>query len=70
LPQKILTDHGWLDALTRLVELGRKQHKDVVVHTHFNHPDEITGITQDAIDAALDAAAVKPVPRQSRELLS
>ena len=50
LPQKILTDHPWLDALTRVVELGRKLHKDVVVHTHFNHPNEITGITQDAMD--------------------
>ena len=50
LPQKILTDHGWLDALTRVVELGRKLHKDVVVHTHFNHPNEITGITQDAMN--------------------
>ena len=49
LPQKILTDHAWLDALTRVVELGRKLHKDVVVHTHFNHPNEITGITQDAM---------------------
>jgi lysine 2,3-aminomutase len=50
LPQKLLTDHAWLDALTRVVELGRKLHKDVVVHTHFNHPNEITGITQDAMD--------------------
>jgi lysine 2,3-aminomutase len=50
LPQKILTDQGWLDALTRVVELGRQLHKDVVVHTHFNHPNEITGITQDAMD--------------------
>jgi lysine 2,3-aminomutase len=25
-------------------------HKDVVVHTHFNNPREITGITQDAMD--------------------
>ncbi|MCI0538249.1 MAG: hypothetical protein L0Z50_23835, partial [Verrucomicrobiales bacterium] len=50
LPQKILTDHAWLDALTRVVELGRKLHKDVVVHTHFNHPNEITGVTQDALD--------------------
>ena len=32
-----------------MVELGRKLHKDVVVHTHFNHPNEITGITQDAM---------------------
>ena len=50
LPQKILTDHAWLNALTHVVELGRKLHKDVVVHTHFNHPNEITGITQDAMD--------------------
>jgi len=50
LPQKILTDHAWVDALTRVVELGRKLHKDVVVHTHFNHPNEITGVTQDAMN--------------------
>lgn len=48
LPQKILTDSEWVDALTRVVELGRRMHKDVVVHTHFNHPNEITGITQEA----------------------
>ena len=50
LPQKILTDEPWLDALTRVVELGRRTHKDVVVHTHFNHPNEITGITRKAMD--------------------
>ena len=50
LPQKILTDHAWVDALTRVVDLGRQLHKDVVVHTHFNHPNEITGVTQDAMD--------------------
>ncbi len=50
LPQKILSDHAWTDALTRVVELGRELHKDVVVHTHFNHPAEITGITHDALN--------------------
>jgi lysine 2,3-aminomutase len=50
LPQKILTDPDWTDALTRVVELGRKLHKDVVVHTHFNHPNEITGVTEDALN--------------------
>ena len=50
MPQKILTDSPWLDALTRVVELGRQLHKDVVVHTHFNHPNEITGVTQDALN--------------------
>ena len=49
-PQKILSDHAWTDALTRVVELGRRLHKDVVVHTHFNHPNEITAITRDAMD--------------------
>ena len=49
LPQKILTDDAWLDALTRVVELSRALHKDVVVHTHFNHPNEITGMTHDAM---------------------
>ena len=49
MPQKILTDQPWTDALTRVVELGRALHKDVVVHTHFNHPNEMTGVTQDAM---------------------
>ncbi len=50
MPQKILSDHAWTDALTRVVELGRSLHKDVVLHTHFNHPNEITGITHDAMN--------------------
>jgi lysine 2,3-aminomutase len=50
LPQKILTDHAWTDALTRLVERGRQLHKEVALHTHFNHPEEITAITQAAMD--------------------
>jgi lysine 2,3-aminomutase len=50
LPQKILTDTPWVDALTRVVELGRELHKDVVVHTHFNHPNEITAVTKEAMD--------------------
>jgi lysine 2,3-aminomutase len=49
MPQKLLTDHEWVDALTGVVERGRKLGKDVMVHTHFNHPTEITGITQDAL---------------------
>ncbi|MDB6148815.1 MAG: L-lysine 2,3-aminomutase [Chthoniobacter sp.] len=50
LPQKMLSDHAWVDALTRVVDLGRSLHKDVVVHTHFNHAAEITGITHDALN--------------------
>jgi lysine 2,3-aminomutase len=33
-----------------VVDLGRKLHKEVVLHTHFNHPNEITGITRDAMN--------------------
>lgn len=49
LPQKIVTDEPWLNALTRVVEFGRKEHKDVVVHTHFNHPHEITCFSKEAM---------------------
>jgi len=54
MPQKILSDTAWLDALTRVVDRGRKLHKDVVLHTHFNHPNEMTGITQDAMDVLFE----------------
>jgi lysine 2,3-aminomutase len=46
MPQKILSDHAWIDAVTRIVEKGRESHVDVMIHTHFNHPSEITWITQ------------------------
>src|SRR4029079_4596328 len=49
MPQKILTDEEWTGALTAIVEKGRRLHKEVVLHTHFNHPNEITGITQAAM---------------------
>ena len=50
MPMKILTDPAWTDALTAIVEQGRTLHKDVVIHTHFNHPNEISWITQQAMD--------------------
>jgi len=45
-----LTDNAWTDALTRIVEKGRTLHKEVVLHTHFNHPREITSITEAAMN--------------------
>lgn len=54
MPQKILTDTAWLDALTHVVETGRKLHKEVVLHTHFNHPNEITGITEAAMNVLME----------------
>ncbi|MDX1951983.1 MAG: KamA family radical SAM protein [Verrucomicrobiota bacterium] len=54
MPQKILTDEPWVDALTSVVELGRRLHKDVMVHTHFNHPGEITSITRAAMNRLVE----------------
>jgi lysine 2,3-aminomutase len=50
IPQKFLTDDAWTDAITRIAEQGRRQHVDVMIHTHINHPNEITSITQAAAD--------------------
>jgi lysine 2,3-aminomutase len=50
MPQKLLTDEEWRGALLRVVERGRKLHKEVVLHTHFNHPNEITWITERAMN--------------------
>jgi lysine 2,3-aminomutase len=50
MPQKLLTDDAWFDALVHVVDRGRKMHKEVVLHTHFNHPNEITFITQLAMN--------------------
>ncbi len=58
MPQKILTDQPWVDALTAIVEKGRKVHKEVVVHTHFNHPNEITGITEEAMNKLFERGIV------------
>ncbi|MBI4511156.1 MAG: KamA family radical SAM protein [Deltaproteobacteria bacterium] len=58
MPQKILSDDAWVDALTEVVERGRKIHKEVVLHTHFNHPNEITGITEDAMNRLMERGIV------------
>jgi len=54
MPMKILTDDPWVDALTRVVDKGRKLHKEVVLHTHFNHPNEITEISKAALDRLME----------------
>lgn len=54
MPMKLLSDEKWLNALTDLVNKGRQLHKQVVVHTHFNHPNEITGISRDAMNVLFE----------------
>jgi lysine 2,3-aminomutase len=50
MPMKILSDDDWTDTLVELTELGRRRHKEVVLHTHFNSANEITDITRDAMN--------------------
>lgn len=50
MPQKILTDEAWVDALTEVTEHGRRLGKQVAVHTHFNTAAEITSHSQRALN--------------------
>ncbi len=50
MPQKVISHAEWLDAITRVVEYGRKKHKEVVIHTHFSHPAEVTWISQKGME--------------------
>ena len=54
MPQKVLSDARWTDALTRVVEAARKLHKTAVVHTHFNSPGEIAEVTRRAMNLLVE----------------
>lgn len=47
-PMRITPGDPWLEAVTQVVEKGRKLGKEVVIHTHFNHPNEATSFSRDA----------------------
>ncbi len=49
-PQKVLSDQAWFQALSDVHKMGRSYGKQVVVHTHFSSPIEITKWTQMAMD--------------------
>ena len=55
MPQKILSDDEWFSALVDVVTRGRELAKDVVLHTHFNHPNELSSITKRAMDRLFSA---------------
>jgi lysine 2,3-aminomutase len=58
MPMKLLTDHEWVDALTAIVDKGRRLHKEVVLHTHFNHPKELTAITRRGLDRLFERGVI------------
>jgi lysine 2,3-aminomutase len=49
MPQKVLSDDEWFNALIEVHNLGRSLGKEVAFHTHFNHANEITIHSQRAI---------------------
>jgi lysine 2,3-aminomutase len=49
MPQKVLTDDDWFNALVEVSDLGRSMNKEVAFHTHFNHANEITAYSQRAV---------------------
>jgi lysine 2,3-aminomutase len=55
MPMKVLSDHAWFEALAEVHAAGRKRRKEVVVHTHINHPNEITAITDAALGRLFEA---------------
>ena len=47
LPMRIKAGDDWTEAVTALNERARKLGKDMAVHTHFGHANEITGFSED-----------------------
>ncbi|CAF0930041.1 unnamed protein product [Adineta steineri] len=50
MPMKILSDNSWFESLVKLNNLARDQYKSIAIHTHINHPNEITYITKNAAE--------------------
>lgn len=55
MPMKVLSDDDWFEAMDEVNRLGRKLHKEVAIHTHFNHPNEITSISRRATERLFEA---------------
>lgn len=41
-PMKFIRDSEWLDAILSIILRARQMFKDACIHTHFNHPREVT----------------------------
>lgn len=49
-PMKILTDDAWVNAIIEVERLGHSLGKEVVIHTHFSSPQEITTWSKKAME--------------------
>lgn len=54
IPMRIKAGDPWTEAISEVAERGRKMGKDVVIHTHFNTPNEATGFSEDAAKLLLE----------------
>jgi len=57
-PQKVLTDDDWFGAVKEIHKLGQAFGKQVVIHTHFSSPREITKWSQMAMDRIFNAGII------------
>lgn len=58
-PMRLIDDEDdWADVLIALSKEGRAMGKQVALHTHFNHPKEITWITELAARRLLEEGVV------------
>jgi lysine 2,3-aminomutase len=48
-PMKFLSDDEWFRAISEVAMLGRARFKSVFLHTHFNHPSEVTPLVETAM---------------------
>lgn len=48
-PMKFITDDPWFSAIVEVAQRGRSMFKSVFVHTHFNHPREVTPLVEAAM---------------------
>lgn len=58
MPQKLVSDHDWVEAVAGVAEEGRRRHKQVSLHTHFNHPAEITAMTRQGLNRLLERGVI------------
>lgn len=49
LPSKIITDKQWLNVIVEMNDFAASNFKEFAIHTHINHPREITAITHQAL---------------------
>lgn len=58
-PARILDrEDDWANALAEVALNAKRAGKSVALHTHFNHPDEISWVTQEAAQKLLEAGVL------------